>query len=88
MADGRADVDDENGDVLKPTIGRIVLYCLDCREFAAVVTKTYEHSNSVDLTVFPPPDAPFVGGAINAMSWVPMESAGISNRCWKWPPRV
>lgn len=69
----------------KPKIGSIVLYCQDEKEYAAIITKIRDYSESIDITIFPPPMATNIGTGILTKNLVPPLSPGITSFCWKWP---
>lgn len=81
---------------MKPTIGRIVIYCQDGEEFAAIITLVHPgESGFVSLTVFPPRqnwrfigDSAGAGGVPVPLEYVPLLGPSVSHRCWKWPERV
>ncbi len=72
---------------MKPTVGRIVLFCRDGQELAAIVTRVYPapfEKDAVDLAVFPYPE-----GIVNQDNAVCVAREGFgASVYWKWPPRV
>jgi hypothetical protein len=81
---------------MKPTIGRIVIYCCDGYELAAIITRVVNpETATVDLTVFPHPWCGAYLGSEPRIQDAPVAVASVQegegkgmSRFWKWPPRV
>lgn len=78
---------------MKPTIGRVVIYCTNGMEFAAIVTGVPNPSLAVvNLHVIPPRNMRHLfDGTTDGrdLEWIEAhDPAIIQARCWKWPERV
>ena len=74
---------------MKPTIGRIVHFFNkpESEARAAMVTRVYEDSEAVDLTVFNPPTAQ--KHTADNLALMKVTTAEDSARgYWKWPERI
>lgn len=79
---------------MKPSIGRIVIFCYDGNEAPAIVTYVCDpQSEVVNLTIFPGAFTFSPGGHTSPIAfreeWVhPQASITKSSKYWKWPERV
>ena len=78
---------------MKPSIGRIVIFCHAGNEAPAIVTAVpNEEIGAVSLTVFPAPFAQTPTFAamepVVREPWVLPKGTHASEKYWKWPERV
>lgn len=73
---------------MKPSIGRIVIYCRNGMEIAAVITSVCNPElQTVNLEVFPPAMAKSYFPQ-TSLEWIEPKSERAQIEYWKWPERV
>lgn len=74
---------------MKPSIGRIVIFCRNGMEVAAIITSVCNPElQTVNLEVFPPPMAKLYFPQTGLEKVEPKSDRAPQSEYWKWPERV